>query len=142
MTVILPLLFLLSYFFIRKVWFQLRKIRTLASIEKIDLGVIEPDLILPEVKIYYKYYFQGGVYFGHGYLLLAEFLDDDDYLAHMNLDRMLVLEVDSEKIISSEHIETYLLNQYSSVFVYIDPIEPYRSRLDGLNKTTNIGVPH
>lgn len=140
MSIIFPLLVLLFYFYLRKIWFQLRKIKTLASIERIDLGRIEPNIILPEVKISYKYYFQAGVYYGKGYLLLSDFLDDREYEAYLNEDRMVVLDLYEDQIISSEHIESYLTSMYSSVFVYIDPIEPYNSRLESLNKTSNIGV--
>jgi hypothetical protein len=142
MTVLLPLLLLIVYFYIRKVWFQLRKVKTLAVIERMDLGLIFPNLVLPEVKIKYKYYFQGGVYFGTGYLLVSDFLDEKDYNIYINEDKLVVLEVDGERIISAEHIESFLLNFYPSVFVYIDPIEPYLYRLDSLNKTSNVSVPH
>jgi hypothetical protein len=141
MTILLPLLVLLFYFYMRKIWFQLRKIKTLASIERIDLGFIQPELILPEVKIHYKYYFQGGVYFGKGYILLSDFLDDRDYYAYFNSNRMVVLETDDEVVVSDEHIESFLMGCYPSAFVYIDPIEPYNSYLEGLNKTSSIGVP-
>jgi hypothetical protein len=107
-----------------------------------DLGLIYPNLVLPEVKIKYKYYFQGGVYFGKGYLLVSDFLDEKEYNVYINEDKLVVLEVDGERILSSEHIESYLLNFYPSVFVYIDPIEPYLYRLDSLNKTSNVSVPH
>ncbi|MCZ8239815.1 MAG: hypothetical protein O9346_14780 [Leptospiraceae bacterium] len=142
MTVLLPVLILVVYFYIRKVWFQLRKIKTLASIERLDLGLIHPNLVLPEIKVYYKYYFQGGVYFGRGYLLLADFLDEREYNAFMDENQMVVLDFEGEYIVTSEHIENYLLRLYPSVFVYIDPIEPYKSRLDSLNKTSEISVPH
>ncbi|NCN08721.1 MAG: hypothetical protein GW938_02630 [Leptospira sp.] len=142
MTVLLPVLLLVVYFYIRKVWFQLRKIKTLASIERLDMGLIHPDLVLPEIRVHYKYYFQGGVYFGRGYLLLADFLDERDYNSYIDENQMVVLDFEGELIVTSEHIENYLLRLYPSVFVYIDPIEPYKSRLDSLNKTSEMSVPH
>lgn len=141
MTFILPILLLSFYFYMRKIWFQLRKIKTLASIERIDLGIIQPEMVLPEVKIHYKYYYQGGVYFGKGYLLVSDFLDEMDYHAYFNPVGMVVLDVDGDSVVSAEHIEAYLMSRYPSVFVYMDPIEPYQSRLEGLNKTSTVGVP-
>lgn len=141
MSFLLPVLLLSFYFYMRRIWFQLRKIKTIASIEKMDFGVIRPELVLPEVKIHYKYYYQGGVYFGKGYILLSDFLDGRDYEAYFNPLGMMAMDVDGETIVSEEHMEFYLTGIYPSVFVFIDPIEPYNSRLEGLNKTSTIGVP-
>lgn len=126
----------------RKVWFRLRKIQTLASIEGIEFGVIQPNIILPEVKVRYKYYFQGGVYFGSGYLLLSDFLDGQDYQIWMDENGMVSLEIEDRVIVSSEHVEAFLLDNYPSLFVYLDPIEPYHSYIEGLNKTFKVGVSH
>lgn len=142
MTFLFPLLLLLFYLYIRKIWFQLRRIKTLGSIERIDLEMFSSEIILPEVKVSYKYYFQGGVYFGKGYLLLEDFLDGEEYEAYCNENGVLVLDLYDARILTSEHIEAYLLSLYGSVFVYMDPIEPYHSRLESLNKTSSIGVPY
>ncbi len=140
MTLILAGLLVLFYFYIRKIWFHLRKIQTIASIEMIEVGIIQPDLVLPEVKLHYKYYFQGGVYYGYGYILLSEFLDGSDYEISITELGVIRLEWDGKVIVSEEHLEAFLLECYPSVFIYLDPIEPYKSRLEGLNKTSRIGV--
>lgn len=140
MAILIPLVFLFSYFFIRKIWFQLRKIRTIATIERIELGVIRPNLILPEVKVRYKYYFQQGLYYGSGYLNIVDFLPGKEYHMHLGPGDVPILFVDGEEILTEEHIEHYLLSQGGSVFLYLDPIEPYHSRIDSVN-LNSITVP-
>jgi hypothetical protein len=140
MTILLPLLFFATYLYLRKIWFQLRKVKTLAGIERLDLGFIRPDIILPEVRVKFKYYFQGGLYYGKGYLLVSDFLDGENYELYRDSNDLPVLEIGSQVVVSEEHIESYLTNRYPSVFVYIDPIEPYRFRLEGLNKTRSAEV--
>ncbi|WP_244594375.1 hypothetical protein [Leptospira ryugenii] len=121
-------------------WFQLRKIRTLASIERIQIGTIEPNLVLPEVKVHYKYYFQSGLYYGSGYLNLEDFLPAEEFHLLLGKNSIPSLFINGSEIITEEHIEHFLLSQAASVFVYIDPIEPYHSRIDQVNPNS-IGVP-
>ena len=117
---IIPVLIVLTYFLFRRLWFDLRKTRIVASIEKISIGVIQPNIILPEVSIRYKYYYGEGVYFGTGYILLQDFLFPYDYKAGFTL-------------------ETFLLNQYELVSVFIDPVEPFQSEIEAIF-TESIGV--
>ncbi len=133
MAILIPLLFLFSYFFIRKVWFQLRKVRTLGTIERIQIGIIRPNLVLPEAKVHYKYYFQSGLYFGSGYLNVSDFLPGKEFHLHLGEADLPTMYVDESEITSEEHIEHYLLSHAGSVFLYIDPIEPYHSRIDQVN---------
>ncbi|MCW7466936.1 hypothetical protein [Leptospira levettii] len=140
MAILIPLVFLFSYFFIRKIWFQLRKIRTVGTIERIELGYIRPNLILPEVKVHYKYYFQSGLYYGSGYLGLSDFLPTEGFHLHLGPGENPILYVGDLEIITEEHIEHYLLSKGGSVFLYLDPIEPYHSRIDTVN-LNSITVP-
>ncbi|MDZ4727370.1 MAG: hypothetical protein SH817_14525 [Leptospira sp.] len=140
MAILIPLLFLFSYFFIRKIWFQLRKIRTVASIEKIQIGIIQPNLVLPEVKVHYKYYFQSGLYYGVGYLNVSDFLPGLEFHLHLGQNQIPSLFLDDQEYITEEHIEHFLLSHGASVFIYIDPIEPYHSRIDQVNLNW-VGVP-
>ncbi|WP_108929080.1 hypothetical protein [Leptospira johnsonii] len=140
MPYLIPVIFVLLYLLVRKVWFHLRKIRTVAGIEKISLCVFQPDLFLPEVRVLYKYYFQGGVYFGSGYMLLADFLDQEEYEIYRNLDGLPVLETGDFQIVSEERIEHFLSIRYPSIIVFIDPVEPFYSLIDCLN-TKSMGVP-
>ncbi|TGN21108.1 hypothetical protein [Leptospira idonii] len=140
MAILIPLVFLFSYFFIRKVWFQLRKIRTVGTIERIQMGIILPNLVLPEVKVHYKYYFQSGLYFGTGYLNVSDFLPGQEFHLHLSPGEIPTLYAGDQEIITEEHIEHYLLSHAASVFLYIDPIEPYHSRIDQVN-LNSISVP-
>jgi len=140
MAILIPLLFLFSYFFIRKIWFQLRKIRTVASIEKIQIGIIQPNLVLPEVKVHYKYYFQSGLYYGAGYLNISDFIPASEFHLHLGENQTPILFMNDQEYITEEHIEHFLLSQGGSVFIYIDPIEPYHSRIDQVNLNW-VGVP-
>ncbi|MCZ8158173.1 MAG: hypothetical protein O9264_18790 [Leptospira sp.] len=140
MAILIPLLFLFSYFFIRKIWFQLRKIRTVASIERIQIGTIQPNLVLPEVKVHYKYYFQSGLYFGVGYLNIADFIPGEEFHLHLAPNQTPILYHGDDEYITEEHIEHFLLSHGGSVFIYIDPIEPYHSRIDEVNLNW-VGVP-
>ncbi|PJZ71256.1 hypothetical protein CH373_01740 [Leptospira perolatii] len=133
MPYLIPVLFVISYLFVRKVWFHLRKIRTVAGIEKISLCLFEPDLFLPEVRVLYKYYFQGGVYFGSGYILLTDFLSREEYELYKNTDDLPVLEVGEFQIVSEEKIEHFLISKFPSIIVFIDPVEPYHSLIDCIN---------
>lgn len=136
MAILLPFFFLLSYFMVRKVWFTFKKVRTVATIEKIKLGLIGGKLVLPEVKIHYKYYFQSGLYFGSGYMELSEFLPEENYYFHVSQDGLPILFFQEDEIVSEEHIEQFFLGKASSVLIHVDPIEPYHSRIDSLN------IPH
>lgn len=133
MPYLIPVIFVISYLLVRKIWFHLRKIRTVAGIEKISLCVFQPDLFLPEVRVLYKYYFQGGVYFGSGYMLLSDFLDREEYDIYRNLDGLPVLETGELQIVSEERIEHFLSLRYPSIIVFIDPVEPFHSMIDCLN---------
>ncbi len=133
MIILLPLLFLLSYFLVRKVWFQLKRVRTVATIEKISLGILEPNLVLPEVKVFYKYYFQSGLYYGAGYMNVADFLPEETFHFHISRENLPILYYGEEEITSEEHIEHFLLSRAGSVLIHIDPIEPYHSQIDSLN---------
>lgn len=133
MTILVPVIFLITYLFIRKVWFHLRKIRTVAGIEKISLCLFEPDVFLPEIRVQYKYYFQGGVYYGSGFMLLADFLSEEPYTLRWNRDHLPVLEFAGYDFVSEEQIEHLLLQRFPSILVYIDPVEPFHSQIDSLN---------
>ncbi|EKO76891.1 MULTISPECIES: hypothetical protein [unclassified Leptospira] len=133
MPILIPVLILISYFLIRKIWFHLRKIRTIAGIEKISLCVFYPDLFLPEVRVFYKYYFQGGIYYGSGYMLLTDFLGQEEYSIYRNADGLPVLEMENQVVLSEEQIEHFLMQKYPSIIVYIDPVEPFHSLIDCIN---------
>jgi hypothetical protein len=128
MSLVLPLLVVVSYLFMRQFWFHARKIKHIALIEKIDLCTIEPDLLLPEIKVYYKYYFGGGVYNSKGYILLCDYLVDG-YTLDFNQFKMPILNHRDKTIVSEEHIEQYLLNYCDTLSIHVDPIEPYHSEI-------------
>ena len=136
---IIPVLIVLTYFLFRRLWFDLRKTRIVASIEKISIGVIQPNIILPEVSIRYKYYYGEGVYFGTGYILLQDFLFTYDYKAGFTPEGIPYILVGDKSFLSEEHIETFLLNQYELVSVFIDPVEPFQSEIEAIF-TESIGV--
>ncbi len=136
---VIPVLIVLTYFLFRRLWFEWRKTRIVASIEKITIGVIQPDIILPEVSIRYKYYYGEGVYFGTGYLLLQDFLFPYDYKSGFTPEGMPYILVGDKSFLSEEHIETFLLNQYELVSVFIDPVEPFQSEIEAIF-TESIGV--
>ncbi|MCB1194443.1 MAG: hypothetical protein H7A23_11860 [Leptospiraceae bacterium] len=123
---------IISYFIIRRFFYQKRKIKFIASIERISLCFIQPDLILPEVYIKFKYYYGGGVYFGDGYTLLCDMLDSYDYSINFNQYHLPTLFVNGKFFITEEHIEAYLLSKYNIVTIFIDPVEPYHSEIDEL----------
>jgi hypothetical protein len=129
MTILLTLLLVFAYFFIRNVWFSNRKIEHGALIERVNLCIIHPDIILPEVEVHYKYYFGGGVYNGKGYALLSDFLRTFEYKIFFNQYLTPILQINDKMIVSEEHIEAFLLEYQDTVFIHLDPIEPYRSKL-------------
>ncbi|MDX1960377.1 MAG: hypothetical protein SFU98_17535 [Leptospiraceae bacterium] len=94
-----------------------------------SLCTFQPDIIVPEVKISYKYYFGGGIYTGEGFLFVSHFLGEKDYQIYFNKLLIPVLETEGEVLVSEEHIETYLLSKMDTVPIHLDPIEPYRSKL-------------
>lgn len=134
MVYLFSILVILLYVFVRKFRYSKRKIQVLASIEKITLCTMGEDFIIPEVFVEYKYYFKGGVYYGKGYLLLSEILDSDEYLVQFNQDFMPVLQFQDKFIISEEHIEAFLLSKHNFVKIYIDPIEPFNSEIEGVEE--------
>ncbi|HMV43972.1 MAG TPA: hypothetical protein PK079_14985 [Leptospiraceae bacterium] len=137
--IVIPVLVVLSYFLFRNLWFELRKNRILASIEKISLGIIEPGIILPEVSIRYKYYYEEGVYYGTGYLLLQDFLYPYEYRAGFTQEGVPYIAIGDKSFLSEEHIETFLINQCELVSIFIDPVEPFHSELESIY-TESIGV--
>lgn len=130
---------MLGYFLFRNLWFEWRKTRIVASLEKITLGIIEPGIILPEVSVRYKYYFGEGVYFGTGYLLLQDFLFPYEYRSGFTTEGIPYIALGDKTFLSEEHIETFLMNQCELVSIFIDPIEPFRSELESIY-TESIGV--
>ncbi|MCB1142955.1 MAG: hypothetical protein H7A24_15635 [Leptospiraceae bacterium] len=118
----------ISYFFIRHVWFHKRKIHHIAIIEKLEICTIEPDLLLPEINVYYKYYFGGGVYTGRGYLLLTDFLKGE-YFLEFNQFHEPILTHNDKTFVSEEHIENYLLSIVDTLSINVDPIEPFHSEI-------------
>lgn len=134
MKIALFILFLSTYLVVRKVWFNYRKIRAVSSIERITLSMFSPDIILPEVKVEYKYYSHSGVYFGSGIMPISKFLGDQQFVLYMNENNLPVLEIGDDKYISEEQIEHFLLSNFNSLIIFIDPVEPFHSRIDCLNQ--------
>lgn len=136
MSVIVPFLVIISYFLIRKVWFENRKIQIQAGIEKISLCTIEPKIILPEIKVDYKYYFEDGVYTGTGYLTLADLLNSAEYYISFSNYGIPIMYLEDRQLVSEEQIETYALSINDRLSIYIDPIEPFNSEIRGLYAET------
>lgn len=140
MKIALFILFLSTYLVVRKVWFNYRKIRAVSSIERITLSMFSPDIILPEVKVEYKYYSHSGVYFGSGIMPISKFLGDQQFVLYLNENNLPVLEIEGQKsladgkYISEEQIEHFLLTNYNSIIIFIDPVEPFHSKIDCLNQ--------
>ena len=134
MTAIVTLILILSYVIFRQFLFDRRKIHQKGIIDRISLCVIHPDTILPEVEVFFKYYFGGGVYKGKGYCLLTDFLSDTDYRIEFNAFLEPILFIGDKVFVSMEHIESYLLSSIDTVILEIDPVEPYRVKLLGLNE--------
>jgi hypothetical protein len=132
MAIVLVFILISAYLFFRRMWFNRRKIKLIAAIERIQICTIEPNIILPEVEVKFKYYFGGGVYFGTGYLLMSDFLEGGEYRIFYNDHGIAVLNSDSKMILSEEHIESYLLSFHQFVSVWVDPVEPFHSELQEL----------
>jgi hypothetical protein len=136
MSIVAGFIVIAFYFFFRQFWFSTRKIQHVGLIERIDLCIISPDVFLNEVEVTYKYYFGGGVYKGKGYANLFDFLGTGEYRLFYNSKMIPILEVGDKQIISEEHIESYLLSFVDTVNIYIDPIEPYRSKMIDLQNNS------
>lgn len=126
MIYILPVLIVLLTLILRQVLYHNRKIQVIASIEKIKLSVIRPNLITPEVQIFFKYPYGGGIYTGNGYVSLNEFHLKTNSKIFYNEENIPILESGEMVYGDEEHIEAHLLEQFSAVQIHIDPIEPYR----------------
>jgi hypothetical protein len=126
MSILIPLIVVVSYFFFRQIWYHNRKIKHHASLEKIKLSIIKPNVILPEAEIFFKYKYGGGIYTGRGYINMKEFQLPDDSKLYYNTEGIPILEIDDRAYADEEHIESYLLTHADKVSIHIDPVEPYR----------------
>ncbi len=132
MTLLLPIIVVLSYLFFRQVWYNNRKIKYIASIEKIKLSIIRPNVILPEVEVFFKYQYGGGLYIGRGYVKMLDFNIPEGCNLGYNKENIPVL-TNKEKIYANEeHIETFLLSVSDKINIHIDPVEPYRFEIINL----------
>jgi len=134
MTLILPIIIILSYLFFRQVWYHNRKIKHLATIEKIKLSVIKPNLILPEVEVFFKYQYGGGLYIGRGFVKMLDFNIPDGCSLAYNQENTPVLTYNDKIYAEEEHIEAFLLNLSDKVNIHIDPVEPYRFEIINLSQ--------
>ncbi len=126
MSILIPIIVIVTYFFFRQVWYHNRKIKHHASLEKIKLSVIKPNVILPEVEIFFKYRYGGGVYTGRGFINMKEFYLPEDTTLYYNRENTPILETETHTFADEEHIEAYLLTHADKVSIHIDPVEPYR----------------
>jgi len=133
MYYVLPVLIVIFYFLVRQVIYNNRKIKFLASIEKIKLSIIRPNLITPEVEIFFKYLYGGGIYTGRGFIPLSEFKIYQDFKIYYNTNEVPILEYEEKSFPNEEHIEAFLLSISNSVYINIDPIEPYRFEILNLH---------
>jgi hypothetical protein len=133
MTLILPIIVILSYLFFRQVWYHNRKIKHLATIEKIKLSIIKPNLILPEVEVFFKYQYGGGLYIGRGFVKMLDFNIPNDCSLVYNQENTPVLTHNDKIYANEEHIEAFLLNLSDKVNIHIDPVEPYRFEIINLS---------
>ncbi|MCX8000033.1 MAG: hypothetical protein N3A69_13950 [Leptospiraceae bacterium] len=136
MTVIIIILAIAGYFTLRQFWFGKRRIKHFASIDRIQLCTIAPDIFLPEVSISYKYYVGGGVYKGRGYVSLLDFIGETDYKLFYNSNMLPVLWISDKQFVSEEHIESFLLEIFDTVCIYYDPIEPFHSEIIELHSNS------
>lgn len=136
MTFLILVLAIVSYFFLRQIWFGMRRVRHYAAIDKIQLCTFAPNIFLPEVSITYKYYVGGGVYKGRGYVNLLDFFGDTEYKLSYSPEMIPILTVSEKQFISEEHIETYLLGIFDTVCIYYDPVEPFRSEIIELHSNS------
>lgn len=105
-----------------------RKVVLFADIEKISLGIIKPGLIVPEISVEYKYYFDNGIYLGKGFLLFSDFLNDD-FQTGFNEHEIPFLIYEGSAYVSIEHIESFLLSKFDRIKVLVDPKFPYISEI-------------
>lgn len=117
--------------FIKRFWYARQKVRLPATIDKVNLCVMEPGLIVPEVNVRYKYYFKNGLYYGNGYAELRDLLNQEEYEISFNQAGEPILKVAGKLLITEEHIEAYLLELHETVDILIDPIEPFHSEIEG-----------
>jgi hypothetical protein len=136
MTLLIPLILLGFYTYLRKMWFQLRSIKTLAAIDRVELNLIG-GIIAPEVSVEYTYTFHGRLYHGRGYVAIQDFFPEREFVLEMTPQGLPLLLLDGEEFVSEEHIETLLISQTSGIIVYVDPTEAFRTRIDTLNKSTS-----
>ena len=120
---------IILYWLYRNIFFDLRKISDQAYIEKISLCYFNDKIILPEIKVFYKYYFKDGLYYNSCYLNLIDFLEDPKYKIYLDSNGFPVLESKGKLMFSEEQIEHYILNKTQYLSIYLDPIEPYRSKV-------------
>lgn len=138
MIYILPALIVLFTLILRQILYHNRKIILTASIEKIKLSVIRPNLITPEVQLFFKYPYGGGVYTGNGYISIKDFQLSASSKIFYNDENIPILEDGDSVYGDEEHIEAYLLGQFNSVQIHIDPVEPYRFEIIQLtSESTN-----
>jgi hypothetical protein len=133
MSILAALLIVVCYFLLRQVWFGARKIPHVALIDRIELCTIAPDVFLTEVEVTYKYYFGGGVYHGKGYVHLFDFLGSGDYRLSFSPEMVPIFQFQDKVFVTEEHIESFLLSLVDTVNIYIDPIEPFRSKMIDLH---------
>ncbi len=135
----MPCLLGFAFFYLRRVWYDRRKVRSSAVIDRISLCRMEPDIISPEVKVRYKYYFEAGVYFGSNYILITDFFGEKEFHLFLNSEKIPVLEIGENRIVSEEHIEDFLLRNLSNAEIFLDPVEPFHSEIIEL-KTEKVGT--
>ena len=130
---VLTFLIVVGYLFLSKLRSDKRKILATAEIEKISLSIMDPDIILPELEIEYKYYFAEGIYIGQAYVLLKDFLQEYEYETGFTKTAEPFLSIGEKVFVTEEHIEAFLINQFSTVLIQVDPKEPYISNFDSLH---------
>ncbi|MBE7412294.1 MAG: hypothetical protein L6Q54_13250 [Leptospiraceae bacterium] len=134
MEFILPILLGFIFLYLRRVWSDSRKVRAIGFIDRVTLCKIHPDIVSPEVEIRYKYYYDSGVYFGLGYILITDFIGKKEFNLYFDSKENAIFEMEGLRVFSEEHIEEYLLRNYSCVLILLDPVEPYRSEIVEVKK--------
>lgn len=115
-------------FFTAKLLSDKRKVIITAEIEKISLGVFKPEMIVPEISIEYKYYFEKGIYIGKGFLLFSDFINDD-FRIGFNEHQIPFLQYEGNLYLAVEHIESFLLSKQDRIKILVDPKLPYISEI-------------
>ncbi len=105
----------------------------LATIEKIKLSIIKPNLILPEVEVFFKYQYGGGLYIGRGYVKMLDFNIPESCSLVYNHENIPILTNNDKIYANEEHIEAFLLNLSDKINIHIDPVEPYRFEIINLS---------